>query len=70
MGLADACDKLPHFMFRRSLQGLFSYMRFRAPENLSKKIGHHDDPARLEEVIRKFGEHQRHQVLSNLGTGA
>ncbi|HKK55349.1 hypothetical protein [Marinobacter sp.] len=45
-------------------------MRFRAPENLSKKIGHHDDPARLEQVIRKFGEHQRHQVLSNLGTGA
>jgi DNA-binding GntR family transcriptional regulator len=28
-----------------------------------------DDPARLEEVIRNFGEHQRHQVLSTLGTG-
>ena len=29
-----------------------------------------DDPARLEEAIRNFGEHQRHQVLSILGTGA
>lgn len=29
-----------------------------------------DDPARLEQVIRSFGEHQRHQVLSTLGPGA
>ncbi len=28
-----------------------------------------DDPARLEQVIRNFGEHQRHQVLSTLGSG-
>lgn len=26
-----------------------------------------DDPLRLEEVIRNFGEHQRHQVLGTLG---
>jgi len=29
-----------------------------------------DDPIRLEQVIRDFGEHQRQQVLSILGTGA
>jgi DNA-binding FadR family transcriptional regulator len=29
-----------------------------------------DDAAGLERVIREFGEHQRHQVLSILGTGA
>lgn len=29
-----------------------------------------DDPARLEEVIRDFGEHQRHQVLGILENGA
>lgn len=28
-----------------------------------------DDPVRLEQVIREFGEHQRQQVLSILGTG-
>jgi DNA-binding GntR family transcriptional regulator len=29
-----------------------------------------DDPVLLEQVIRDFGEHQRHQVLSILETGA